>query len=274
MDQSSNSHPTRRQPPARCPLPTHGLFKDLTGQTRGRLTVEYYCGRTDTGYATWFCRCECGNWTVAMTMNLNSNHTTSCGCYKREVTSRTSKRVNTTHNGSRLPEYQSWNSMVFRCHNEKCESYTRYGGRGIVVCRRWRESFAAFYRDMGERPTNRHTIDRIDNNGHYSCGTCAECRAQGWPANCRWASYHEQASNKSTNVRLTFRGETLTVQKWSERTGLQQGTISGRIGRGWTVEEALTLPLYTRRRTPPKNRRSRKRLLRRDPLSSRNSPTL
>jgi hypothetical protein len=77
-------------------------------------------------------------------------------------------------------------------------SYKNYSARGIVVCERWRNSFIAFIEDMGQMPPSppRYTIDRIDNEGHYSCGKCDECKANSWPMNCRWATYKEQMNNR------------------------------------------------------------------------------
>jgi hypothetical protein len=98
---------------------------------------------------------------------------------------------------SDTPTWRSWLSMRRRCLNPGYGPWPYYGGRGITICGRWRErgSFAAFLDDMGERPPGT-TLDRIDPDGNYSCGHCDECRARGWPANCRWATPSEQARNR------------------------------------------------------------------------------
>lgn len=84
---------------------------------------------------------------------------------------------------SRTPEYSSWASMIRRCTNEKAFAYHRYGGRGITVCKRWLNSFENFLSDMGLRPSIKHSLDRINNDGNYE------------PSNCRWATIDQQMAN-------------------------------------------------------------------------------
>jgi hypothetical protein len=128
------------------------------------------------------------------------------------------------------PGAQSWKNMLRRCFSPKSRDYARYGARGITVCDRWRESFEAFISDMGPRPSRLHSIDRIDNDGPYC------------PENCRWATKVEQASNRRTNQKITFRGETLTVHEWSRRTGLKAPALYWRLHAGWDAEKTLTTP--------------------------------
>lgn len=119
--------------------------------------------------------------------------------------------------------------MIQRCNNPKNVKYPRYGGRGIVVCERWK-SFPAFLDDMGPKPTPAHTIERIDNDGNYE------------PANCRWATKYEQNRNRAGNRNLTIGGETLTMTDWARRYGISVGCIRHRIERGWDDARAVTTP--------------------------------
>lgn len=107
----------------------------------------------------------------------------------------------TLHGGTRSSEHRTWMAMRERCANPKSRAWEHYGGRGIDVCAGW-EDFAAFLRDMGQRPEGRtdkrpeYTIDRINNDGGYWCGRCAECVSLGRQANCRWADWSTQNENR------------------------------------------------------------------------------
>ncbi len=121
--------------------------------------------------------------------------------------------------------------MVQRCHNPNTKKFHLYGGRGIVVCDRWRK-FENFLADMGERPEGM-TLDRIDGDKGYD------------PKNCRWATSKQQSRNTTQNVVLEHAGASRCIAEWSEITGIARGAISGRLRRGWSVRDALTLPKGT-----------------------------
>lgn len=137
---------------------------------------------------------------------------------------------NERHGKTRTPEYRTWKLMRRRCHNPNDESYNNYGGRGIKVCDRWRNSFLAFYEDMGVRPKNKYTIERINNNGDYE------------PGNCIWLPQEIQGSNKRNNIFIEYEGEIRTMSEWSRVTGIPYGTLRERRQRGWTTERNFTTP--------------------------------
>lgn len=193
-------------------MKTHGNTLDLSGRAFGRLRVV---GR-DWARATrvhWLCRCECGREASVASCNLVAGKSRSCGRCKgiREHVS----------------EYRTWADMPSRCSNPRHQAWPDYGGRGIDVCQRWRDSFQAFLADMGPRPDGMW-LDRKDNDGPYS------------PDNCRWATPTEQANNKRSNRRISIDGRTQTLAEWVRELGLNYRTVKSRLNVGhWTPEEAL-----------------------------------
>jgi hypothetical protein len=117
--------------------------------------------------------------------------------------------------------------MRERCLRTNHPAFHRYGGRGIKVCARW-DSFLNFLEDMGPKPGDGFTLERLNNDGDYE------------PDNCKWATPREQGNNRSDNRLLEFRGETLTIAEWASRLGLRHTTIRMRLEKGWSVEKALT----------------------------------
>jgi hypothetical protein len=192
----------------------------LVGRRFSRLTV---IERDPTArYASWRCRCDCGEITVVRTEQLTGGGTRSCGCLQRDVV----RTRNRTHGQTGSSEYTAWRNALARCYNPRNRDFPNYGGRGITMCDRWRSSFDAFVADLGERPVGL-TLERIDTNGPYA------------PGNCRWASRTEQGNNQRDNVRLTHQAETLTLAEWARRTGVSYDTLHKRMRRGWPVERVL-----------------------------------
>lgn len=174
------------------------------------------------------CRCDCGTKRHVRAGQLRNGESSSCGCFHREMMT----RRGTTHGGSTTPEYRAWGAMKERCYVPEHKEFKNYGARGITVCDEWRDSFAAFLRDVGYKPTATHSLDRIDNNGHYERG------------NVRWATKVDQSLNRRPVRRYRHDGQTLTIREWAERTGLKHATLRMRIVRlGWNVDRALTEPL-------------------------------
>lgn len=202
-----------------------------------RLTVVSFGGYDKHRNRVWVCECSCGKYLTVTTGNLRSRGTRSCGCLNAEQIP-----TNKSHGQSRSVEYKTLQSIKERCFNPTHRAYARYGGRGIRVCKGFL-LFEVFRRIVGLRPSESHSIDRVDNDGHYSCGECVECRANKWTMNLRWATKKEQARNQSANTILTLNGEQACLPEWAERTGITAVTLQSRYKRGWTDERILTTPV-------------------------------
>jgi hypothetical protein len=209
-------------------------FIDLTGQTFGRLTVVRFLEMRRQSY--WLCQCVCGNQSEAAVGSLRSGAVRSCGCLRVD----TVRARELKHGMAHEPEYAVWGSMKARCHRPRDAGFAKYGDRGIVVCERWRSSFENFIADMGRRPSDDHSIERINNDGNYE------------PSNCRWATKSEQMSNRrgwGSVSQVEIRGVRKTTAAWARELGTSQTTIDCRIKRGWSPERAVTQPV--RRKATP-----------------------
>jgi hypothetical protein len=149
-----------------------------------------------------------------------------------------SRGIYEMHGGRHTRAYEIWCGIRARCQNPNAPAYPNYGGRGITVCERW-QRFSNFFADMGEPPKGM-TLERIDNDGSYC------------PKNCVWADRRTQGRNKRNNRLLTIDGETHPISVWAERAGLRYATVHQRIVKGWSPEDAVKLPLITRRKGIPR----------------------
>lgn len=169
-------------------------------------------GKALTRVATAVYQCHCGNFKAIKVNSVATGMTESCGCSSYDFAKK--------HGMTETPEYLSWGGMIQRCCNPKNDRYPSYGGRGIAVCQDWRDSFEKFLSDMGPRPDGM-SLDRIDCNAGYH------------KDNCRWATRHEQQSNKRNTPMLTINGITQSIAIWSKTPGASAAsTISCRKLRG------------------------------------------
>lgn len=212
---------------------------DLTGQRFGRGVVIESAGHTNgsRARAQWLCQCDCGNTYIATTENLRAGNTQSCGCLQKER----AQEANLKHGQTDSRLYVIWCSMKERCYNSHDPQYHNYGERGIEICDEWKNNYPAFMEWANANgydetaPRGKCTIDRIDTNKGYS------------PDNCRWADMKTQMRNVRYNHYETYNGETLTIAEWAERYNILYSTLLPRINEfGYTIEEALTLPLHSR----------------------------
>ncbi len=201
------------------------------------LTVLAFAGNKK-GHLMWTCICSCENKTIKDIRGSGLiNGTQSCGCLRKEL----ARKACTKHGLSDSPTYTSWCNMIQRCYNKNIREFPNYGGRGIKVCQRFL-IFKEFYNDLGAKPNGR-TIDKINNDGNYSCGKCEECKRNGWLFNCQWGTRFEQDRNRTNSRYLTYKGKTQILKDWSRELGINEHSISKRLKNGLSVEDALTIPI-------------------------------
>lgn len=199
---------------------------ELTGRRVNRLLVLGRSDRKGPDY-WWRCQCDCGNTVELRTYSLTAKRAQkSCGCIR--LIQPNSRK----HGLSKSPEHQAWSGAKSRCYDTADKGFVNYGGRGIVMCDRWREDFRAFYADMGPRPAKGFSLERRDNNGHYA------------PENCYWAPRIVQANNKRRVKIMNINGESLTMSQASRKFGIRYTTLRARILRqGMDPARAVAEPL-------------------------------
>lgn len=210
--------------------------KPEIGQRFGQLIIVGPTGRCDKhGAYYWLCRCDCGNETEVNKFSLFKGKVSGCGCTLADKIAATK----IIHNGKGTRLYTCWNNMKARCLNPNNTHFHNYGGRGIKICDRWLNDFEAFRDDMGNAPSPKHSIDRIDVDGDYE------------PENCRWATQKEQMRNCRTN-RSVIRSDGRrfgSIMEAAENTtgaggpsivGVCQGKHKQHAGYGWSYDQGAT----------------------------------
>lgn len=189
------------------------------------LTILHEVGKRGlSGSIVWMCKCDCGNIKPILGRSIRSGATVSCGCYNLNSLSSRVSTHGESKNRKKTAEYNCWISIKDRCCNTKTKAYKDYGGRGIIICEKWRYSFDDFLEDMGRKPTIRHSIDRIDVNGNYE------------PSNCRWATAQEQSKNKRTTVLHDHIGLSLMKSEWAKLLNISATLISKHMNEGKSIE--------------------------------------
>lgn len=183
------------------------ILPDITGNKYGRLTVIEKVKRN--GVTHWRCKCDCGNEAIVVNAHLVSGYTQSCGCLRSDFCK--SDKINRIYIDGRIHErlYHIYHGMIDRCYNPNNVNFSSYGGRGIIVCELWKNSYEdfrewAFKSGYGEKLT----IDRIDVNGNYE------------PSNCRWVGVDVQNYNKRNTVRHKVNGAVYTFSELAQKYGL------------------------------------------------------
>jgi hypothetical protein len=198
---------------------------DVCGQKFGRLLVVERLGSYNKRESYFKCICDCGNELNVKLGHLKSGNTKSCGCYKSEIRT----KLNTTHGNAksknRSTEYVSYHAMISRCYNKNQRSYADYGGKGVIVCDRWLNSFENFLEDMGKKPNSNYTLERIRVNGIYE------------PNNCKWITRAEQSKNKRTSVWHEHNGVKMILSDWAKFLNVHPSAIRLKIRSGKKFSE-------------------------------------
>ncbi len=209
------------------PTKLSSQIKILTGQRFHRLLVIGFAGLDEERRAMWHCLCDCGNGCTVTSTSLRPNKLRSCGCWTKE---RLKKRA--THgeaSPNRSSEYRAYCNAKARCCNPQDEHWHNYGERGIEF--RF-VSYEQFLVHIGRKPTARHSLERIDNNGHYEVG------------NVKWDISKNQNRNQRRNHLLTAFGKTQCISAWAEEYGIDKHTIRGRVTHGWCDECSVSIPTH------------------------------
>ncbi len=204
---------------------------DLIGQSFGNLSVIGRAENTKQGKRRWICRCACGKVKEkpVTSFDLKSGKVKSCGCLYFS----SNKNRTKTHGMTNSRIYRIWLAMRSRCLYSKNIEYKNYGGRGITVCEKWKNSFQAFYDWAMSNGYEEHlTIDRIDSNGNYE------------PSNCRWATMKEQQNNRRNNRIVNYKNKKYKPAELAVILNTSVETLLWRINHGWEEDELAIAPSF------------------------------
>ena len=197
-------------------------YKDRIGQKFGRLTIIEYKPQNYRG--RYICQCECETTKEVDCSQLIGGSVHSCGCLARELKSQRSvgNKYSSKHNKSKTRLYQIWLDIKQRCYNPKQKVYKWYGGRNIIMCDEWLNSYETFEKWCVANGYEKDlTIDRINSNGNYE------------PTNCRWVDMKAQSRNRTGTILITHDGKTQCLKDWCIELNKNYPTIVGRIRNGW-----------------------------------------
>jgi hypothetical protein len=223
---------------------------NVIGNVFGLLTVKGEVPKGERRHhrrRTMICECVCGSIKIVDLQHLTLGNTRACGgkCSRDASFKEIQRKGATVHgeagNSRRSTEYGTWACMNERCASKSSRAYKYYGGRGIKVCDRWKNDFAAFLHDMGRKPSPKHSLDRIDNDGNYE------------PGNCRWATAKQQTTNRRNTIFLTAFGQKKPVAVWAAETGMPYASLVARLQDGWTPEKIVSQPILKRGGRPKKH---------------------
>jgi hypothetical protein len=200
------------------------IAKDYTGQRFGDWLVLYR-DETDKRRKKWICKCSCGAIDSVNIDNLKRGASTRCQRCKGKLYS---KRM-ATHGESKTRLYYVWLAMRNRCYRPGVNGYEHYGGRGIKVCKEWREHFEPFKEwALSHGYKYGLEIDRIDNNGDYC------------PENCRWVTRTQNMNNTSKTKHILYAGRQYTITELADQFNLSRDLIRDRLYKGWPIEDAIS----------------------------------
>ncbi len=214
---------------------------ELVGKRFGMLVVLRVF--RDGGISKMECICDCGSSKIANVYYVKTGDTKSCGCLRSKTFNETFTKHGNAKNGKPTKVYTAWRSMLARCRGNHSQKY--YLEKGISISPEWVDDFAAFLAHIGNAPTSRHSLDRIDNSRGYQ------------PGNVRWATAREQARNRDNSIYVTVDGVRLLLVEAAEKYSITANTIRNRLAKGWSDEAAVKTTKAARQRSAPQRSATR-----------------